>query len=110
MIASVLGRRVRGFRVVNVAALAIAMVMAMGVYWAKTSAAREAAAISDVQSQIAMEQRRSRLLQAEISDETIRERMRDWQAPAPHYRTGVFAKYTALVGSAARGAVTQPEL
>jgi dihydroxy-acid dehydratase len=51
-----------------------------------------------------------RLLQAEISDETIRARMSDWQAPAPHYRAGVFAKYTALVGSAARGAVTQPEL
>lgn len=67
MIASVLGRRVRGFRVVNVAALAIAMVMAMGVYWAKTSAAREAAAIADVQRQITLEQRRTRLLQAEIA-------------------------------------------
>ena len=60
-------RRVRGFRVVNVAALALAMIMALGVYWAKTSAAREAAAIDDVGRQIEQEQRRTRLLQAEIA-------------------------------------------
>ena len=67
MIGGMFRSRVRGFRVVNVAALALVMVMALGVYWAKTSAAREAAAIDDVQRQIVQEQRRTRLLQAEIA-------------------------------------------
>ena len=45
------------------------------------------------------------LLQAEMGDEAIRERMKSWQAPAPRYAAGVFAKYAALVGSAADGAI-----
>jgi dihydroxy-acid dehydratase len=36
------------------------------------------------------------------------ERMKDWSPPEPHYRSGVFAKYTALVRSASEGAVTTP--
>jgi len=36
----------------------------------------------------------------------IAERMRDWSPPEPHYRTGVMAKYAALVKSASEGAVT----
>jgi len=32
------------------------------------------------------------------------ERMRSWRAPDPLYRTGVFARYAALVGSASEGA------
>ncbi len=60
-------RPLRGFRLVNVAALALAMVMAMFVYWAKTSAAREATAIDDTRRQIVQEERRRRLLQAEIA-------------------------------------------
>ena len=31
-----------------------------------------------------------------------------WQAPAPRYTSGVFAKYTAMVGSASHGAITTP--
>ena len=49
-----------------------------------------------------------RLLGAELSDEAIAARMADWRAPAPHYTSGVFAKYAALVSSASQGAVTQP--
>jgi dihydroxy-acid dehydratase len=49
-----------------------------------------------------------RTLEAEISDEEIRRRMAAWQEPAPRYTAGVFAKYAALVSSAALGAVTQP--
>lgn len=67
MMAGLFSRRVRGFRVVNIAAVLVVMVMALGVYWAKTSAAREAAAIDDVGRQITVEQRRTRLLRAEIS-------------------------------------------
>jgi dihydroxy-acid dehydratase len=49
-----------------------------------------------------------RLLQVEISDETLRQRMTHWKPPQPHYPTGVFAKYAALVSSASQGAITRP--
>ncbi len=42
----------------------------------------------------------------EVPAETIAQRMAQWKAPAPHYTTGVFAKYCALVSSASEGAVT----
>jgi dihydroxy-acid dehydratase len=51
-----------------------------------------------------------RKLEAEVSDEEITRRMATWQEPAPHYTGGVFAKYMALVGSAAEGAITQPKM
>jgi dihydroxy-acid dehydratase len=36
--------------------------------------------------------------------------MKNWKAPKLRYATGVFAKYVALVSSAAEGAVTsRPE-
>jgi dihydroxy-acid dehydratase len=50
-----------------------------------------------------------RLLEVEISDEEIRRRMSGWKASAPRYRTGVFAKYAALVSSASEGAITTPK-
>jgi dihydroxy-acid dehydratase len=34
--------------------------------------------------------------------------MRDWRPPEQRYKTGVLAKYAALVSSASEGAVTQP--
>jgi dihydroxy-acid dehydratase len=39
------------------------------------------------------------------ADELARRRL-EWTAPSPRYRTGVMAKYAALVSSASRGAVT----
>jgi dihydroxy-acid dehydratase len=39
------------------------------------------------------------------ADELARRRL-EWTPPAPRYRTGVMAKYAALVSSASRGAVT----
>ncbi|HVB76186.1 MAG TPA: dihydroxy-acid dehydratase [Candidatus Nitrosotalea sp.] len=47
-----------------------------------------------------------RTIEAEGVD--LKERLRDWQAPPPHYRTGVMAKYAASVSSAADGAITRP--
>lgn len=47
-----------------------------------------------------------RLLELALPVAAIAERLREWAAPAPHYRGGVFAKYAASVGSAAQGAVT----
>jgi dihydroxy-acid dehydratase len=51
-----------------------------------------------------------RRLDMEVADEEIRRRMADWKEPAPRYRTGVMAKYAALVGSASEGAITRPNL
>jgi dihydroxy-acid dehydratase len=50
----------------------------------------------------------SRKLELEISDAEIDRRMADWKPPASKYKTGVFAKYAALVRSAAEGAITLP--
>jgi dihydroxy-acid dehydratase len=52
-----------------------------------------------------VEQRR---LDLHVPEAEIKERMRTWQAPQPRYTSGVFAKYMAMVGSAAYGAVTTP--
>jgi len=49
-----------------------------------------------------------RLLEVEISDEVLRERMKEWKPPQPRYPKGVFAKYAALVASASQGAITKP--
>jgi dihydroxy-acid dehydratase len=49
-----------------------------------------------------------RVLEVEISDELLRERMKEWKPPGLRYPTGVFAKYAALVSSASQGAITRP--
>ena len=41
-----------------------------------------------------------------LPEDEIARRLAAWKAPAPRYKTGVFAKYVALVGSASEGAVT----
>ena len=51
---------------------------------------------------------RKRVLEVEISDDMLRQRMAQWKAPQPRYPTGVFAKYGALVSSASQGAITRP--
>jgi len=45
-------------------------------------------------------------LELAVSADEIAARLRTWRAPAPHYTTGVFAKYVKLVSSASQGAVT----
>jgi len=47
-------------------------------------------------------------LHVELSDDEIAARLADWRPPAPHYESGVLAKYAALVSSASEGAVTRP--
>ena len=49
-----------------------------------------------------------RMINLEIPESTLRERLAKWKTPEPRYRSGVFAKYVALVGSAAEGAITNP--
>ena len=51
-----------------------------------------------------------RRLDVELSAAEIAARLAHWTEPAPHYTSGVFAKYRALVSSASEGAITQPTL
>ncbi len=52
---------------------------------------------------------KKQVLEVEISDDVLRQRMAEWKAPEPRYPTGVFAKYAALVSSASQGAITRPK-
>jgi dihydroxy-acid dehydratase len=49
-----------------------------------------------------------RELRLMVDQDEIEKRLADWTPPAPHYRTGVFAKYAAAVSSPSDGAITQP--
>jgi dihydroxy-acid dehydratase len=48
----------------------------------------------------------ARRLDLDVPEAQIRERLGRWRKPAPRYTSGVFAKYAAMVSSAAEGAVT----
>lgn len=50
----------------------------------------------------------NRSLGVNLPDEELSGRLSGWSEPAPRYKTGVLAKYAALVSSASEGAVTQP--
>jgi len=49
----------------------------------------------------------NRRLDVEISVDEMTARLRDWRAPEPRYKTGVFAKYVAQVSGAEEGAITR---
>jgi dihydroxy-acid dehydratase len=49
-----------------------------------------------------------RVLEVEVSDAALRQRLAAWKPPQPRYPNGVFAKYAALVSSASEGAITKP--
>ena len=59
--------RVRGFRVVEIGALSILLVLVVALYLSKTGAGRERSDITTAERQIAEEQSRSRLLEAEVA-------------------------------------------
>ena len=50
-----------------------------------------------------------RVLEVEVSDAALRQRMAQWKPPQPRYPGGVFGKYAALVSSASEGAITRPK-
>jgi dihydroxy-acid dehydratase len=52
----------------------------------------------------------TKTLRVELSDAEIQARLAKWKAPEPRYKTGVFAKYAALVSSASLGAITRVDL
>ena len=64
---AVFTRRVRGVRVLDLTAGAILLILALGSYAFKTMAEAQGAGAADVQAQINQEERRIRLLKAEIS-------------------------------------------
>jgi dihydroxy-acid dehydratase len=47
-----------------------------------------------------------RRLEVALSDQEIAQRIAEYEAPEPRYRSGVMAKYAATVSSASEGAVT----
>ena len=48
----------------------------------------------------------NRRIDIELPDLEIAARLKAWKAPAPHYTSGVMAKYARLVASASEGAIT----
>jgi cell division protein FtsL len=64
---AILTQRVRGVRVLDLMAGAVLLVLALGSYAFKTMAEAQGAGAADVQVQINQEQRRIRLLRAEIA-------------------------------------------
>ena len=60
-------KRIRGFRVIEIAAFLCLTVLVLGVYFSKAHAGHETAEIGDVDQQIAETQHRVRLLDAELA-------------------------------------------
>ncbi len=60
-------KRIRGFRVVEIAAFLCLTVLVLGVYFSKAHAGHETAEIGDVDQQIVETQHRVRLLDAELA-------------------------------------------
>ena len=60
-------RRLRGFRVIEVVACGCLAVLVLSVYLTKAAAGREGSAISGINQDIAEEQKRVRLLKAELA-------------------------------------------
>jgi dihydroxy-acid dehydratase len=50
-----------------------------------------------------------RVVEVEISDSALTQRLENWKPRPPRYPSGVFAKYAALVSSASEGAITRPQ-
>ena len=66
-VSGVFNRRVRGFRVVEVAGLCILLTLVTSVYLAKTFAGRERQEIARIEQEIEEEAARKRLLAAEVA-------------------------------------------
>lgn len=64
---SLLDRRIRGFRLIDIVAMGLLATIILGVYLAKTVAGRERAEIARISRQIESERDRIRLLHAEVA-------------------------------------------
>ena len=47
-----------------------------------------------------------KLVQLDVADDELARRAREWKAPPPRYTRGLLAKYSKLVSTASRGAIT----
>jgi cell division protein FtsL len=72
---AVFGHRVRGFRVIDLGAIAVLTVLVLVVYLAKAGAGGTRADIDAVRQQIVEEQSQIRLLRAEVASEEQPERL-----------------------------------
>jgi len=50
----------------------------------------------------------ARRLEVELDGQELVKRLSAWTAPEPRFKSGVYAKYAALVASASEGAITRP--
>ena len=75
LVADLFNRRFKGFRVIELGALACLAVLIGGVYAFKAGAGREGAQIADVERQTAEEARHVRLLKAELAHLETPERL-----------------------------------
>ena len=75
LLASIFQRRLRGFRIVDLAAFACLATLVLGVYAFKAQAGGESARIAETDSQIADEERRIRLLDADLAHLETPERL-----------------------------------
>ncbi|MHA7733846.1 dihydroxy-acid dehydratase [Nitrosopumilus sp. S6] len=50
------------------------------------------------------------IIDLHVSSEELENRRKEWNPPKPNYTTGALAKFATLVGSAAEGAITKPNL
>lgn len=57
---------------------------------------------------IAIDTESNRIDVLDVSESEMNSRRESWKRPRPNYATGALAKFAALVGSAAHGAVTKP--
>lgn len=65
--AGLYNRRIRGFRVINFAAVVLLVALMFGLYWAKTRASVDGAAIGRIESQINVQKRDIRVLEARVA-------------------------------------------
>ncbi|HTX49644.1 MAG TPA: cell division protein [Caulobacteraceae bacterium] len=73
----VLNRRVRGFRVIDLAALVLFLALALAVYAFKTAAGSQRADIAEIETQIQDETRDVRLLRAKVASLESASRVED---------------------------------
>ncbi|WP_428324160.1 dihydroxy-acid dehydratase [Nitrosopumilus sp.] len=50
------------------------------------------------------------IIDLHVSSEELEDRRKQWSPPKPNYTSGALAKFATLVGSAAEGAITKPNL
>lgn len=66
-ISGIFNRRFRGFRIINFAFVIVLLMLMFGLYFAKTQASGDGAAITRTERQIVVEKRNIRLLQAKVA-------------------------------------------